>query len=217
MAVLIFANGDIENKVWLRPYLDDAVATIAADGGVQHLLSVGHMPDIVIGDMDSLSEGLRLQLETAETQFLAYPPAKDETDLELALRHAVATYDGEVLIFGALGGRLDQTITNILLLTHPSLKGRRVQLVEQYQRAWLIDSDGPGRIAGAIGDKVSLIPLGGDVDMAHTSGLRWPLQDERLDFGVARGVSNEMTAVTATVTIKSGLLLCVHTRHTWDR
>jgi thiamine pyrophosphokinase len=209
VAVLIFANGDIQEVEWIRPYLAGATAVIAANGGTTHLLALDNVPDVVIGDMDSLSLAERERLERAGTRFIIHPAAKDETDLELALSYAVITYEDEILLFGTLGGRLDQTLANILLLAHPILKERRVYLVNQYERAWLVEVE--GRIQGAVGDTVSLIPLGGDARILATTGLRWPLMNDVLAFGPARGVSNVMTAEVATITVESGRLLCIHT------
>lgn len=208
MTVLIFANGDVTEKEWLRPYLEKATTVIAADGGVRHLFELNHLPDVVIGDMDSLPSGARSRLEAAGARFIPHPAKKDQTDLELALLHAAAHTSDDMLLFGLLGSRLDQTLANILLLTHPALSGRRVQLLEQHQRAWVIETE--GQITGAVGDTVSLIPLRGDVHVVSTTGLHWPLHNERLAFGLARGISNVMTAEVATVTIQSGYLLCIH-------
>ena len=72
-------------------------------------------------------------------------------------------------------------------------------------------------INGKVGDTVSLIPLAGDVHMKHTDGLKWPLVDETLQFGPARGISNVMLAPTATVEISAGQLLCIHTDGDWRR
>jgi thiamine pyrophosphokinase len=218
MTILIFANGDINDVEWIRPYLETATAVIAADGGTRHLFRLNHPPDIVMGDMDSLPDDVRPWLAAAHTRLLAYPPAKDETDLELALLYAIENYADPLLIFGALGGRLDQTIANILLLAHPRLHGRAVHLVTPHERAWLVR--GNTEIHGQAGDLVSLIPLGGDAHVAATTGLQWPLQDDVLVFGLARGVSNVLTpalsaaeaATPATVTLHSGLLLCIYTK-----
>lgn len=210
MTVLIFANGEINEVEWIRPYLETATAVIAADGGTRHLFRLNHPPDIVMGDMDSLPDEARPWLAAAHTRLLAYPPAKDETDLELALLYAAEKYADPLLIFGALGGRLDQMLANILLLAHPGLHGRAVQLVTAHERAWLVRDH--TEIHGQIGDLVSFIPLGGDAHVAATTGLQWPLQDDVLAFGLARGVSNVLTAVTATVILHTGLLLCIHTK-----
>lgn len=208
MSVLIFANGQLNDPRWALPYVKNATAVIAADGGIHHLVTLRHYPDIVVGDMDSIDPELLGDLRSRVPEILVSKADKDETDLELALFYAVEHFQGEILIFGALGGRLDQTIANILLLTHPILRGRSVRLIEKQQHAWLVDR--VTKIEGKMGDIVSLVPLDDQVYVDHTVGLKWALKDERLAFGPARGVSNIMTEPTATVSIHSGLLLCVH-------
>jgi thiamine pyrophosphokinase len=199
MAVLVFANGVIEDVEWIRPYLPNPTAIIAADGGTRHLRALGQPPDVVVGDMDSLPDGIRPWLNAANVEFIEHPPAKDETDLELALLLAASRYDDEILLFGALGGRLDQTLANIILLANPPLDKRRIVLVTEQEKAWLVPDK--TEIHGAVGDIVSLIPLGGDVLIQATTGLQWPLINERLVFGPARGISNVMTADTAAVVV----------------
>jgi thiamine pyrophosphokinase len=88
-------------------------------------------------------------------------------------------------------------------------------LIAPYQRAWLITAESD--INGRTGDTLSLIPLGGDVYIEATDGLKWPLRDEILTFGPARGVSNLLTADIATVRLRYGRLLCIHTQQAWQR
>lgn len=208
MSVLIFANGEMVDVAWTRPFLDQASLIIAADGGTCHLFRLGVSPDVVIGDMDSLPAETAAWLAESGADMIRYDPIKNETDLELALLYAQKV-DEEILLFGALGGRLDQMLANILLLAHPSLIDCPITLVEKYERAWLVT--GRMEFEGQVGDTVSLIPLQGDVLVKQTSGLRWPLVDNVLSFGLARGVSNVMTAVSAVIDVASGKLLCIHT------
>jgi thiamine pyrophosphokinase len=215
MTILVFANGDLEEIEWIRPYLAVATAVIAADGGTKHLWRLGHLPDAVIGDMDSLPEQSRQWLVAATVPFIVAPVQKDETDLELALLHAAEHYRENILIIAAFGGRLDQTLANILLLAHPALKECRIELLAPFQRAWLVTAE--TEIRGDIGDTLSLIPLGGEVLVRQTAGLLWSLRDEILAFGPARGVSNSLTAAVATVSVESGTLLCIHTKRGWGR
>ena len=84
----------------------------------------------------------------------------------------------------------------------------------------LIDgqNDGPeqahalGRLLQGLAAHVNLIPLGGPARITATTGLEWPLNDETLPFGPARGVSNRLIAAEATVRLASGVLLCIHAR-----
>lgn len=209
MTVIIFANGILEEINWVRPFLLEASLVIAANGGSGHLWRLGHAPDVVIGDLDSLSQSIRTWLEVARVEFHEYAADKDETDLELALQYAVEQSQEKILIFAAAGGRLDQTLANIQLLAHPDLMNRRVELVTAKERAWLVHSE--TEIHGQVGDLVSLLPLGGEVELIRTVGLQWPLINEVLVFGPARGISNKMTTNSAFVSLASGKLLCIHT------
>ena len=79
--VLVFANGVIENIAWIEPYLSRAQAVIAADGGIRYPLALGQIPDTLIGDLDSLPEGIDEQLADWDMELIRYPSAKEETDL----------------------------------------------------------------------------------------------------------------------------------------
>lgn len=210
MRILIFANGILDDVEWIRPFFDDASLVIAADGGSRHLFRLQKQPDLVIGDMDSVPAEVLAWLQAGDAALIRHDPVKDETDLELALLYAqqAGGVEDDILVFGALGGRMDHMLANALLLAHPALAGSRIQLVEAHERAWLIRDR--WQFTARPGDVVSLLPIGGDVLVQATSGLRWPLQNSVLAFGQARGVSNEATAVSVSVEVASGLLLCIH-------
>jgi thiamine pyrophosphokinase len=217
MSVLIFANGDEprEGFKWIRGYLDEASVIIAADGGAQHLSKLDLLPDVVIGDQDSLDEDLENLLTQQSVEFVKVPVDKDESDLELALIYASRKQDGPIFVFGATGGRMDQTLSNVLLLSHPVLGGMEVYIMEPYQKSWMFENE--TTITGTTGDLLSLIPLWGEVHIESTDGLKWPLSSERLVPGPARGISNVLTHDEAKVKLVDGRLLCVHTSKRWKR
>lgn len=212
MRALVLANGLLGDVVQARDRVLrwEAPLVIAADGGYRHAAALGLKVDVVIGDLDSLDGDLRATLEASGTHVEAAPAEKDETDLELALLYAVRQGANPIAVLGALGGRLDMTLSNMLLLTHPALAGAHVELWNGTQTAWLIRPPG-GEVGGAVGDTLSLVPLGGDALGITTQGLKYALRDERLAFGPARGVSNVLTEATARVSLREGLLLAVHT------
>ena len=205
---IIFANGELPDPAAVRPLLRPDDWIIAADGGTRHALACGRPPHLVVGDLDSLGADQRARLEADGTEFLTYPADKDETDLELALLHAVAHGAGEIVVAGALGGRLDQTLANIQLLARPELCSVGVWITDGRQTARLVREE--IELQGAAGDRVSLIPFDGDVRGVRTDGLAWPLAGETLHFGQTRGVSNLMTGARAHVQVAAGLLLCIH-------
>jgi thiamine pyrophosphokinase len=213
MRAIIFANGEFTDSRQARSLLRPDDLVIAADGGTRHALSVGVTPHVIIGDLDSLPLAEQARVEAAGAQVIRFSPRKDETDLELALHHAVREGATEIVILAALGGRLDQTVANLLLLTLPELRELDVRIVEGPQTTFLIhDGRDETRIEGQPGDTVSLIPLGGDAVGVTVEGFEWPLHEDTLRFGPARGVSNVLKAERATVRVRKGLLLCVVTR-----
>ncbi|MCZ7541465.1 MAG: thiamine diphosphokinase [Anaerolineae bacterium] len=209
---LVFANGDLHDGPAVRRALREGAGAlvVAADGGARLALACALTPHLVVGDMDSLSEGELADLRARGAAIRRVAAEKDETDLELALLAAVEHGAAWVRVLGAAGGRLDQMLANVLLLTLDALAGRDARLVAGRQTLWLI---GPGDHAldGAPGDTISLIPLGGDARGVRTEGLRYPLRGETLRFGPARGVSNVIAAAGARVMLDEGTLVVVHT------
>ena len=205
---VIFANGKLPYPAAIRALLRPDDWIVAADGGTRHALTCGRCPHLIIGDLDSFPPGRRANLEAHGVEFLPYPADKDETDLELALLHVASNNVTGVLIVGALGGRLDQTLANIQLLARPELRSLDVQITDGRQSARLVQSK--ATIHGAAGSRLSLLPLGGDARGICTSGLKWPLANETLHFGQTRGVSNVMTGPVAHIQLETGLLLCIH-------
>lgn len=191
---------------------------LGADGGAARALAWGLTPQLVIGDMDSLPDEDRAILEDRGSEFVEHPRAKDETDLELALAYAVEHGAQEIVIFGALGGRLDHTLANVLLLALPSLQGVRARIVDGDQEALLIRSGEAATLRGMPGDLVSLLPLAGDAHGVTCGGLAWALDRDTLRLGFSRGVSNEMMGDEARIELEEGLLLVVHgpASDTWD-
>ncbi len=205
--IIIFANGDLPDLEKARALLRNDDFIIAADGGTRHALALGLTPKIIIGDMDSLPENF--EISKFDNDVILYPQDKNETDLELAIQHALTLNPEQIIILAALGGRLDQTLGNIALILHPS--SFILRLDDGIEEVFFCRDK--CEINGKPGDLVSLIPWQGEVTGIVTTGLKWLLQDETLYPQKTRGISNEMLDDTATVQIKSGLLLIVHRRN----
>jgi thiamine pyrophosphokinase len=208
--VLIFANGILPDLESTRRLIDPSDVLLAADGGTRHILSLGLLPTIVIGDLDSLTEEEKQIIETAETGVEIHPRDKNETDLELAIKVALQRDFSSIVIVAALGGRLDQILGNLSLLTSPDLAECDIRLDDGVEQAFFTRNRAD--ILGTAGDIVSLLPWGGEVTVGSTTGLKWPLCSEVLFPYKTRGISNEMLGETASVKVESGCLLIVQYR-----
>jgi thiamine pyrophosphokinase len=210
LQIIIVANGTITPEVNLDLRAKKADFLIAVDGGADHCVAAGVIPDIVIGDLDSISLRSLDQLKQAEVKILSYPVEKDFTDLELALKYAVNQSEGEIVILGGLGTRWDMSMANLMLLGADFLKERVIRMITGDQEAVLLKAGQQITIHGKNGSIVSLIPLSSDAKGVTTHGLRYPLDNETLVFAATRGISNQLKSKKATVYLRSGLLLCIH-------
>ena len=139
-----------------------------------------------------------------------HPRSKDQTDLELALERALKDGADEVLLLGALGGRLDQTLANVLILAQRSWPVP-VMVAEGDQLAQMLRGGESLALEGGAGDLVSLIPLSAEVTGITYDGLEYDLKDASLGLGSTRAVSNVVKQPPASVSIGSGLALIVQT------
>lgn len=208
--IIIFANGELPNLDKTRALIQKDDYIICADGGTRHALALGIKPDLIIGDMDSVEKGQLQKLRQADVSMELFPHDKNETDLELALHRAMELNPKQIIIVAALGGRLDQTLANIILLTGPQLSKFETRLDDGVEEIFFCRDQ--TQVLGRSGDLVSLIPWGGPVSEVQTTDLRWALRKETLYPNKTRGISNEMTSDTAAISIGSGLLLVVHRR-----
>ncbi len=216
MRAIVIANGEIgagaSPGLTLSP--DDLV--IAANGGSRLAQRLGLEPQVVIGDLDSLPARLRARLEKRGCRFVSHPSRKDETDTELAIRYAVAEGAREIVLLGALGGRLDHMLANVLLLAMPELVGLQARIAAGDTEVWLLRAGCAVHLEGQVGDTVTLLPLAADALGITTQGLEYALHDGTLRLGLARGVSNVMTGTNAEVRLREGMLLVIRVR-TYDQ
>ena len=210
---LILADGAVPEPAALDrswPGWEDGIdLVIAADGGARHAAVLGRAIDLWVGDGDSLGAAGIEALRAAGVPVELARVDKDESDTELAIVAAATAGASRVTILGALGGaRVDHGLANVWLLAHRALTGRDVALLDDAARIRLL-SVGRHDLGGRIGDLVSLFPFGGDAGGLTTRGLRYPLTDEPLRSGPARGLSNVRDAVDAAITVGSGQVLVV--------
>jgi len=203
----IFLNGDFDIDKSPFQFPSAEGFNIAVDGGVRHLRALNMIPDILIGDLDSVSEQDLEWCKNLQVKIHQYPREKDQTDFEIALDYAMKKNRDKIIVFGAIGGRIDHTLANIGLLGNPDYADRDIRIFSNNEYIYFLHS--PTTIKGNIGDIISLIPWGGPVLGVTTTGLQYPLSDEDLLPDRSRGISNVMSPTEAIIQFKKGNLLCV--------
>lgn len=206
--IILFANGPLPNPSKVRPLVSPEDTLIAVDGGLRHLVTLDLTPALIIGDLDSADPELIQNCKNQNIEVRRFPAEKDQTDLELALDATKDMGPAKIVVVGALGGRIDQTLGNIFLLTKPKLARTNIRLMDGDQELFLIRES--AQLQGQPGQRVSLLPLQGPVEGIRTKGLKYQLDNETLYPDQTRGISNLMQTPSATIDIKTGLLLCIH-------
>jgi thiamine pyrophosphokinase len=210
MKVGVVASGDLDGGD--ASLLDGADLIVAADGGAGALDRLGRRAGLLVGDLDSVDAALVERLAASGTRVERHPADKEASDTELALESAFRAGATEIVLLGATGGtRLDHELANLLLLAEPGLAGRNVRIVHGASTVRAVRGGETLELAAAIGDLVSLLPIGGDAVGIGTRGLRWALEGATLRIGRSRGLSNEVIATPASVRLERGTLLVVHT------
>ena len=207
MQAIIFANGDFVSPPDIADHLDSADLVIAADGGSQHCLTLNLRPHVLIGDLDSIESSVLADWKAQGVRVIQHPVDKDQTDLELALVYAKEAGATQIAVLGGLGKRWDHSIANLLLLANPQFNGLDIVFVHGEQKLFVVK--GEKRLSAKPGQRVSLLPLSGDVKRVTTRGLKYSLKAEALLFGSSRGVSNVVINDDPQIEVQNGVLLCV--------
>jgi thiamine pyrophosphokinase len=202
----VFAGGD-PPPTTVRTRLPAEAFVIAADSGLAHARALGRHVDLVVGDLDSVNVDELAEARREGAAVEAHPRGKDQTDLELALDAALAREARTVTVVGGHGGRLDHFAANLTLLAAPRYRPARLDAWMGEAHVVVVRDD--VELTGTPGTLVTLVPLGGPACGISTTGLRYPLDDEDLDAGTSRAVSNEFTAARARVRVRAGTLLAI--------
>lgn len=206
--IVLMANGELYEPAYIQSLLRPDDWIIVANGGTRHAWTLQRVPQLLVGDSDSLPAPLQRWLASEAVPRHDHPRDKDATDLELAFEHAVSLAPPALLLLGVTGGRVDHTVANLSLLARAKAAGVQAEIVVGYEHLHLLYHQ--LTLQGSPGQTVSLLPLGGDAVGVTTRGLRWALHEATLPFGSTRGISNILAGAEAQISLRDGLLLVSH-------
>ncbi len=180
---------------------------VAADGGANYLYRIGLRPDVIIGDLDSIEEDILSYYLELGVVVNKYPTDKDKTDSCLALEYAIGDGMDEVVIWGAIGNRIDHTLANLHLLSM-SLEFGVPFVIDTHELSIFLLDKGV-ELEMSIGATLSLLPFTERVEGISGEGLRYKLDNSIMEIGFPYGVSNVATAKKVKIEVKKGILLVV--------
>ena len=206
MHALIVLGGDRPAKALLAAMAAQADLTIAADRGLEAFDEAGIVPDLLVGDMDSVAAQV-LSCYEGRVDQRRLSCIKDDTDGVDAMDEAIARGADSITFLGALGGRLDHALANLMLLVRAHHQGVSARIMDETVEIFRVD--GRCTIRGGKGDTVSLLPLG-RAEGVSLCGFFYPLENHSLASDHPLGISNVVTDDPATVTVENGDLILFH-------
>ena len=200
----LIANGAFENPFPLIPLLRFYQSIVAVDGGLIHCAKLGIIPDMIIGDFDSIPAELLQKYPQVPIQ--AFPKDKDQTDLELAIQHIYRPEVEKIAVFGALGKRTDHILSNLhILRRYPN------KIVFETETETVVCVQGSTDVETFPGQTISLIQMG-PVRGITTKGLRWELAKAKFDK-YFYSLSNIAHGHSFHIEIEEGNLICCLNRN----
>jgi thiamine pyrophosphokinase len=204
----IFLNGSPDSRDLIQHALERADLVVAADGGARYALEAGVVPNLVVGDMDSLGEDLLRRIEKRGTPLERHPVRKDQMDGHLAVlaaRERGATAPDQLCVAGGKLGALF-AVPHILLAAERI--GLRCTVVSDRVRMFVIEADCKA-LQGSPRDSVSVFPLAGPATGVTLENMEYPLKNATLEPGDTIGFHNELVGHEARISVGEGALLVV--------
>lgn len=185
---------------------------IAVDGGYLYCKLVGLAVDLLIGDMDSIDENIRPEIEEMKEgnpeKVIMLNPEKDDTDTLAALRIGMERGYKDFRIYGAMGGRLEHTIANIQCLSFLKNNGRKAYIMDANVMMTVIKSESIKFDKGMDGF-LSLFSLGEKARGVTIDGMKYPLREATVTNDYPIGISNEFIGEEGVITVEEGMLLLI--------
>lgn len=203
---IIVGAGDIGETKLVIP---NGAFVIAADAGLKYLYEAGIAPNLIVGDFDSLGT-----VPSGEN-IIAHSPEKDDTDMLLAIREALARKAETIVIYGGMGGRPDHEYANIQTLAFISNNGARGYLVGRGSICTVI-KNGSLTFDDKTKGLISVFCVGDKAVGVDLVGLKYPLNNHTLTCDYPLGVSNEFTGMPSSISVREGQLLIMWSATEFD-
>ncbi len=205
MSVLIIGNGNDVEKNRLEKF--DINFVICADGGLEKAEKLGVVPDMILGDFDSVDAAVLEKYRQMKIETVTFPSEKDYTDMELSIENAVKKGFKHVIMAGVTGTRLDHTLANIQLLERYHNRGVDIEIIDNNNHIKIITGSADVKIKYEKYCFVSLVPVTERIEGLTLQGFKYPLDNVIVERGTAFLVSNEIIQDEGRIILNKGTAL----------
>jgi len=196
MNAIIVTGGDIDLSL-LENYIaenkEDVI--ISVDAAITKLEKINVIPDIMVGDFDTLSDEERLKkYENLNVEIVKHDPIKDFSDSELAVDRAVEAGIKDIAVFGAMGKRFDHAFANVLILQKYKKLGVDITVYDKYNKIYVKSNHFTLEKDKLWGKYISFFSLECKSFMKKLSGVKYPIENRMIDSIATPSlyISNEM-------------------------
>ena len=184
---------------------------IACDSGLDHADRYGILPDIVLGDFDSLSDKNKDRLSKGEFKIMRYPKEKDDTDTALAMKHALDLGCKDIRMVSVFGNRMDHSIANIQTAHYGAEHGAMIRMYDEDTEI-IVFSGTEVTVTAREGYGLSVFALSDTCRGVSIKGTRYEIEEAELVNSFPLGQSNEFKGKEAVITVKEGTAMVVLSR-----
>ncbi|MEO8446305.1 MAG: thiamine diphosphokinase [bacterium] len=202
MRALIFLNGQFPPIEVINNFRGKDSFLIAADGGANAMLAAKIVPDVIIGDLDSVKKKTLSYFKKKKTLVICISE-QETTDFEKCLNYCKSNGYLEVIVFGAISMRPDHTLNNYSILKRFSKKLTLEIVTAEFEILFI---NRKISFEYRKGETISLMALPSAQNII-TKGLEFPLKNESLQFGVREGTLNRSVSENISISFKKGSLL----------
>ena len=210
MKCVIIANGELEYTDNIIKIIKNADMIISADGGARHLRALNILPDVMIGDFDSINFADHSFFKQKQIKTLSFPLKKEHTDTELCVSYALENKASDITLLGVTGSRLDHTLANIFLLKRLAQLKIPARIISRHNEIYIVTDF--IEIKGQPNDLLSIIPVTQQVTGIELKGLEYPLKNASIKMGETLGISNVFKESVVSISIKKGILIVTRSK-----
>ena len=208
MNVAIVSGGTAPSERLVRNYLEKVDFIIAADRGSECLYNYGIIPDLLLGDFDSVKKEILVKIKAQIKEVLEFPPEKDYTDTEIAIIEAIKRGAKKIYLFGAIGSRMDHTLGNIGLILTTKKRGATLEIIDDNNRLYL--GEKKMKLFGEYGENISFHALCDKVKSFKIRGAKYNLETYDISLLDPRAICNEFVGTPIEISYEEGELLILH-------
>jgi thiamine pyrophosphokinase len=211
MNAVILGNGSYTDFEFYQNYLklNPADIIICADGGIKAALKIGLLPDVLLGDFDSVTKEEIANLKD-KIKIIPFEKRKDYTDVYLCMKYAIENNYKQITLFGVLGTRADHSLVNIYLLKYAIDSGVNAKIINECNEVFLMNDY--VQLDGVRNKTISVLPYTDKIEGIYLKGMSYPLINAAMTKENPYGVSNYAVEDRVEISIGAGTAIIVITQ-----